>query len=142
MTTGTPTTATTATTAAAEEQGGDGDFIDPLDSYMASIASEVTHQAPLGTVANAPPQPRSTPTASPLQLPSLAQLAVAKKVAVSPFCDVLLRGKGERLRSSGGGSGSGVDANLNGVRHSSGGGGEAEQACLGLLLAQPAEFLR
>lgn len=147
MTAGTPTAASTT----AKEQEDDPDDVDPLDAYMASIASEVAHQAPLGTDAVAPhptpPTPR-TATALPRQLPSPAQLAVAKKVAASPFCDILSRGKGERLRvsggggsSSGGGSADGVGANRNDGRHGDGG-GEAEQACLGLLMAQPAEFLR
>lgn len=138
MPTGTPAASTTAP----EEQEDDPDYVDPLDAYMASIASEVAHQAPLGIDAGAPPPTPPAPrtaTATPLQLPSPAQLAVAKKVAASPFCDVLLRGKGERLRASGGGSGG--DGSENNGCHG-GGGGEAEQACLGLLLAQPAEFLR
>lgn len=149
MTTGTPTAASTTP----NEQGDDPDDVDPLDAYMASIASEIAYQAPLGTDAVVPrpipPTPR-TATAVHRQLLSPAQLALAEKVAASPFCDVLSRGKGKRLRVSGGGSGSGsggsgsgggVDVNRNEGRHGDGG-GEAEQACLGLLMAQPADFLR
>lgn len=86
------------------------DDIDPLDAYMDSLADEVTQQAEDDTVPSPPPSPSS-------QQPSPAQLAVADKVAVSPFCNVL---RAATTSSS----------------------AEAAEACLKLLLHQPGEFLR
>lgn len=130
--------------------GVEGDATDPLDAYMASIASEITHQAPIegGDIAQSPGAPPTATIAAHVPLlpyegapfvhprpSSAAQLAIAQKVASSPFCDVLRRGGG-RIRG-----GSIVDAE---DHDSQGGSGsnEAREACLALLLDQPADFLR
>jgi len=124
------------------------DDIDPLDAYMDSIADEATRQAPdedtrLSTLLQQPPAPTSHPD---VVESSPEQRAVARKVAASPFCNVLggygrrgsrdrwgaptANGPGNGDRDSGGGGGGGDDD------------GEATEACLRMLLGQPAEFLR
>ncbi len=113
------------------------DDIDPLDAYMDSIADDVTRQAPdedtpLSAMLPQPP----APTAHPDCLESSpAQLAVARKVAASPFCDVL-RGRWGHPTANG--------VAENGDRASGGGGGAeaATEACLRMLLGHPGEFLR
>ncbi|CAM9453761.1 unnamed protein product [Ectocarpus sp. 13 AM-2016] len=75
---------------------------------MDSLADEVTEQAEDDTVQSPPSSPSS-------QRPSSAQLAVADKVAASPFCNLLP----PAATSS----------------------AEATEACLKLLLYQPGEFL-
>lgn len=160
---------------------------DPLDAYMRSIEGEVVQQqaststsTATGDIVNPHVQPQRSTLATatsllPLGLveehsngraavfqqrqpsPSAAQLAVARKVAASRFCDVLT----ERRRGIGAPQAQphreeNDDANSNdevdGRKHddsdrveSAGGAavtGEVQDVCLSLLLAQPAEFLR
>lgn len=126
--------------------------IDPLDAYMDSIAGEVTQQATEPSTPS-PSLPRPTSSPSPRRQPaasaSPAQRAIAAKVSASPFCDVLTsipRGAGNSWehRTSGSGvadSASQPNGGAGGTR-SSGGAGDASEACLRLLLVDPAEFLR
>lgn len=127
-----------------------GDDIDPLDAYMASLTGEITQQAPDITTPS-PPSSRSTSSHRRRQQPppSTAQLAIANKVSASPFCDVLnntAASRGARDRP-GHRMGSGVaDSDAAGSSDQHNGAatadGEATEACLRLLLDQPAEFLR
>lgn len=116
-----------------------GIAIDPLDAYMDSIAGEITQQA-----TEVPPSPPSPPPTS--TSPSPAQRAIADKVSASPFCDVLTstpRGAGDGWEQRAGG---GIADCANQPNRAGGGdggcSGDAAEACLRLLLGDPAEFLR
>ncbi|CAN0023677.1 unnamed protein product [Ectocarpus fasciculatus] len=95
----------------AATNGASEDDIDPLDAYMDSLANEVTQQAEDDTAPSPSPSPSSQP-------PSPAKLAVANKVAASPFCNVLPPAATSSSSSA-----------------------EVAEACLKLLLHQPGEFL-
>lgn len=158
---------------------------DPLDAYMRSIEGEVVQQQASTTTAaddivnpHVQPQRSTLATATsllPLGLveehsngraavfqqrqppPSAAQLAVARKVAASRFCDVLTERRRstrapqtQRHREASDNASSNDE--VDGRKHddsdrveSAGGAvvtGEVQDVCLSLLLAQPAEFLR
>lgn len=125
-----------------------GDDIDPLDAYMASLADEITQQAPDTTTtaaATTPFSPPSRSTSSQRQQhtpPSTIQLEIAEKVSASPFCDVLRDRPGHRTMGSGVAvsTGTGSSDQHNGAAPAAT--GEATEACLRLLVNHPAEFLR
>lgn len=123
--------------------------VDPLDAYMASIASQVDQQRSWKKDVNdksagegmtaATVDATTAPLASRhRQQPCLAQLDIMRKVAASPFCDVLKRTRGGFSASS---SNSGTDpmenGNLREDRRT-----EGERKCLAMLLEEPADFLR
>lgn len=115
--------------------------IDPLDAYMDSIAGEVTQQA---TETPSPPSPQPASSHRQLGSPSPAQRAIADKVSASPFCNVLTSipreaGDGWEHRPGSGTADCASQPNGDGGRS---GAGEASAACLRLLLADPADFLR
>lgn len=120
---------------------------DPLDAYMASLDSEIVKQVTLASNINirvdhiSPHSMHLLPTRSasktdglrenPRQLATENQISIAKKVIESPYCDVL--GKESRSRQrfyAGTEKGAGVDNR------------KAEESCLRLIMAEPAEFLR
>lgn len=120
---------------------------DPLDAYMASLDSEIVKQATLASNVNirvdhiSPHSMHLLPTRSasksdgprenPRQNATENQVSIAKKVMESPYCDVL--GKENRSRQrfyTGTEQGADVDNR------------KAEESCLRLIMAEPAEFLR
>lgn len=126
--------------------------IDPLDAYMDSIASEVTQQATETPTPSPPARPPATSSLSShqqLASPTPAQSAIAEKVSVSPFCDVLTSAPRVAGVSWEHRTGTGIadcacagQPNEAGGSVGGGGSGDAAEACLRLLLSDPAEFLR
>lgn len=124
--------------------------MDPLDEYMASIDSDITRQeapsssdAATHTPATHPPASihdaattRFKNAASHHQAPSPVQLAIAAKVAASPFCDVMRKRRFGCLRF-----GADVDRDGN-INQEGGENDDMESFCLRLLLEHSAEFLR
>lgn len=118
-----------------------GDDIDPLDAYMASLADEVTQQAPDTITTPSPPPSRSTLFHRQQQPPSMAQVEIAEKVSGSRFCDVLRDRPGHPMMSSGV-TDSAAAVNRDRNNGAATAAGEATEACLRLLVDHPAEFLR
>lgn len=123
---------------------------DPLDAFMASLDSEIVKQASIGgedihdrtnkisffsSCAVTSTETSSTSNGAVQQIvgkgPSATQLAIAKKVAASPHCDVLGRGGRSRQRWCTNANPKDEDDVL-----------EMEESCLKLLRAYPADFLR